>query len=155
MEIERKFLLEQSIDLSKFESKEIEQFYINFNPEVRIRKISNDHFLTIKSDGDLEREEIELTIAKEEYKKLKTLASTSSIKKTRYYISNGDFIYELDVYHNGLEGLFTVEVEFSSKRESKKFIAPNWFGKEITDIKKYKNKNLAKYGMGDKGSQPC
>lgn len=155
MEIERKFLLEQSIDLSKFESKKIEQFYISFNPEVRIRKISNDCFLTIKSDGDLEREEIELTIAKEEYKKLKTLASTSSIKKTRYYISNGDFIYELDVYHNGLEGLFTVEVEFSSKKESKKFIAPNWFGKEITDVKKYKNKNLAKYGIGDKGSQLC
>ena len=51
---------------------------------------------------------------------------------------------ELDIYYGELEGLITVETEFKSEKEANEFIVPNWYGKEITYDKRYKNKNLAR-----------
>ena len=53
---------------------------------------------------------------------------------------------ELDVYHGELTGLVTVEVEFSSLEEAESFSPPAWFGEDITEDKRYKNKNLARNG---------
>lgn len=47
------------------------------------------------------------------------------------------------MYEGELAGLVVAEVEFLSEEESEKFIAPDWFGADVTDDKKYKNKNLA------------
>ena len=35
-----------------------------------------------------------------------------------------------------------VEVEFKSLEDANKFIIPAWFGEEVTNNDKYKNKNL-------------
>jgi adenylate cyclase len=42
--------------------------------------------------------------------------------------------------------MLSVEVEFKTEEESDQFVIPNWFGKEVTDDEKYKNKNLAMSG---------
>lgn len=145
MEIERKFLVKQSIkqliNLKECKNKEIEQYYINFDPEVRIRK-DNNYTLTIKSDGKLERQEFETIITLKDYNKLKKLAKTKPIFKTRYFIPFKNYICELDIYHN-IKNLITVEVEFETKEEALQFVPPDWFREEITNIDKFKNKNLA------------
>ena len=51
---------------------------------------------------------------------------------------------ELDLYHNELDGLSTVEVEFTDVEEATEFKEPDWFDIDITSDKSYKNKNLAK-----------
>jgi CYTH domain-containing protein len=146
MEIERKFLVKQLPNLHNFESKTIEQHYINFKPEIRVRKIDNDFMLTIKSSGNLKRKEIEFEITEKQYDELKSMAGLDSIIKTRYYIPYKSFTCELDVYHN-IDNLITVEVEFEIEEDSKKFLVPEWFGDEITYLKEFKNQNLARYGI--------
>ena len=66
------------------------------------------------------------------------------IKKLRYFIPlENNLIAELDIYQDQLEGLMVVEVEFPSINHARNFMVPNWFGTELTENKKYKNKNLA------------
>jgi adenylate cyclase len=63
MEIERKFLVEKIPDLTNAQAIHIEQGYLSFSPEVRIRKRDEIFYLTVKSDGDIAREEYEIEIS--------------------------------------------------------------------------------------------
>lgn len=55
------------------------------------------------------------------------------LEKTRYYINLEDnLVAELDIFKGSLEGLFFVEVEFSSAEEMLNFKKPDWFGEDIT-----------------------
>ena len=40
--------------------------------------------------------------------------------------------------------MIVIEIEFKSEKEAYSFLAPDWFGKEITGVKKYSNSSLAK-----------
>ena len=72
----------------------------------------------------------------------------TQIKKSRYKIpAENDLVYELDIYHDNLDGLMVVEVEFANEELANNFVKPNWFGREVTDNKDYKNASLAKKGM--------
>lgn len=141
-EIERKFLIEDKAyipaNILLFNpSRRYEQYYILSDPEIRIRSINNEEFkFTIKSDGLLTREEFEVDIPEEIFNILK-VKYVGCIKKTRYFI-NG---FELDIYDDF--EFATVEVEFESEEEANAFVPPEWFGKDITDNKHFKNKNLA------------
>ena len=149
-EIERKFLIKELPDyLWKYESVSIEQFYIALNPEVRIRKINERHLLTFKTDGNLERKEMEIPITKLQFDNLKNMALFEGVYKTRYFIPEDKYICELDIYNN-IKNLITVEVEFNSKQEADNFNVPKWFGHEITNIQEFKNKNLAQNGFPQK-----
>ena len=72
--------------------------------------------------------------------------SSGSVTKTRYFIEENNYTYELDVYNN-IDNLLTVEVEFESQEDAENFSVPEWFGEEITNIKEFKNKNLAHKGF--------
>jgi len=72
---------------------------------------------------------------------------TRIVKKTRYYIPYNNVQIELDIFEGKLEGLVVAEVEFKSFDDIKNFITPSWFGLDVTDDKRYKNKNLAIYGL--------
>lgn len=147
MEIERKFLLENlPLNIDKFKSSKIEQAYISYEPEIRIRKKNNKYYLTKKSKGNLVREEIEKEINEDFYNLLKeNYIENNVIQKTRYYIPlSGKITAEIDVFEGVLESLKTVEVEFCSEEDAKNFEIPNWFGEEITYNKEYKNAYLSK-----------
>ncbi len=146
MEIERKFLVASLPDLNSVLFKELKQAYLSFESEVRIRSLDDNLFyLAGKSSGDLARSEIEPQIDSVTFQILTSLVQGRIISKTRYYVSlNNNLIAELDIYHGELEGLITVETEFKSEREADEFVVPNWYGKEITYDKRYKNKNLAR-----------
>ena len=69
MEIERKFLINDNLsDKCIYNIEEIEQGYIKFDPEVRIRNVDNrEYYLTYKSKGKIKRMELEERISKEQY----------------------------------------------------------------------------------------
>lgn len=161
-EIERKYLVKYMPErFYAYDHMELEQAYLSFGDdtdkvvtglEKRIRQMRRGmlerYFYTEKSDGTLMRSESELEITQKEFKSLCAQVVSKFVKKARYYIpiANDTLTAELDVYHGELLGLVTVEVEFRSLEESESFVAPDWFGDEITEDKRYKNKNLAKNG---------
>ena len=92
------------------------------------------------------REENEAQISQDEFEMLFSITEGRTIEKTRYYIDIGKYTAELDVYSGKHEGLITVEVEFPSVDEAMLFEAPTWFGRELTNDERYRNKNLALSG---------
>ena len=156
-EIEKKYLVSYLPErFYAYDHTELEQAYISFGdgdePEKRVRLmrtgVSERYFYTEKSDGTLSRNEYELEITKKEYRSLCASVRSKFVKKARYYIPvrRGELMAELDVYHGELTGLVTVEVEFPTLNEAEDFAPPSWFGKDITEDKRYKNKNLARNG---------
>lgn len=149
-EIERKFLVKElPKDLENYPSNEIQQGYIQIrddSTEERVRKKSTQYFHTVKSGEGLIRQESEREITQEEFGGLWPKTEGKRIHKTRYDIEYGDLFIELDVFSGSLDGLVVAEVEFESKEESSKFTPPKWFGSEITNDERYKNKNLALHG---------
>lgn len=152
MEIERKFLIKHlSFDISSYPQCSITQSYISMNPTIRLRKSNQDIFLTVKGSGALAREEFELPITKTQYLSLLQKVDTPSVIKTRYFIPlENKLIAELDVYNGNLKGLLTVEVEFQTLEQAYAFNPPSWFGLEVTEDNRYKNTNLAIYGIPEK-----
>lgn len=148
MEIERKFLMPGNpFDLTGIPSVEISQSYISFMPTLRIRKQDDKYIFTAKSRGHMAKEEFEVEVSYEEYESLRKKVDGYEISKTRYFIplKNG-LTGEFDIYHGSLKGLYTIEVEFSTEAEANLFIAPDWFGEDVTMKKRYKNSWLAEFG---------
>ena len=153
MEIERKFLIKEMPNLENVESKEICQGYLNVDSEpiLRIRKYGLEYFLTYKYKNQISESskansciEYELPITEKAYNNLSRKIEGIIINKTRYYIKlNDKLTAEVDIFHDELDGLNIVEVEFSSIEEANAFIVPNWFGKEVSHDKKYRNSSLA------------
>lgn len=148
MEIERKFLVSKLPDLQKYTSKRISQAYISTDPVIRIRQMGSEYFLTVKSQGHMMREEFEMPITEEQYEGLLPKIENAPIQKIRYFIPIDEHhTAELDIYEGHLDGLLTVEVEFPSLNAADHFKAPHWFGEDISHDNRYKNNNLAKFGM--------
>ena len=156
MEIERKFLVaELPLHLSEAESALITQIYLTecgSDCEKRIRKVvrggRDAHFLTEKSGNGLMRSETETRISRAEFDSLSRVAVSDAIIKKRHFVPiGGELTAELDIYEGNLSGLITVEVEFASTNEAIAFAPPPWFGCEITDDKRYKNRSLAENGI--------
>lgn len=123
MEIERKFLIKKlPYKLKQYPFQEIEQGYLSFAPEVRIRKLNDTYFLTVKGDGTISREEYEIEISEYSYDDFKRKVRGKTLIKRRYLIPlYNNLIAELDVYEN-FNNLKVVE--------------------EVTYNKEFKNKNL-------------
>lgn len=154
MEIERKFLIVRMPEhLEQYEKKEIEQGYLCSDPVVRIRKSNEAYYMTYKSrlnmkenpeDIALTCEEVELPLTKEAYLHLRNKTDYHLVTKTRYLIPiSGNYTAELDVFHGCLEGLIFAEVEFPDTKEAALFVPPDWFGKDVSFDKRYKNNYLA------------
>ncbi|MGH7892920.1 MAG: CYTH domain-containing protein, partial [Thermodesulfobacteriota bacterium] len=149
-EIERKFLVNEiPEDLYKYPSNVISQGYLEVTDdetEIRIRRIEDRFFKTVKSGRGLERKEIETKIGSEAYNEEWPKTAGMRIEKRRYEIPYERHVIELDIYLGDLAGLVVAEVEFKSVEESARFVPPDWFGTEITDDVRYSNRSLAVYG---------
>ncbi|MCR4567143.1 MAG: CYTH domain-containing protein [Pseudobutyrivibrio sp.] len=142
MEIEKKFLIKDLPDLSKYEYIDIEQGYLSTNPVIRIRKKNDKYVLTYKGSGLMVREEIEAALTKEAYYHLLEKIDGRSITKRRYLIPYESYTIELDVFSGHKEGLIMAEVEFPTVEEADSFTPPAWFGKEVTEDSRYHNSNM-------------
>jgi CYTH domain-containing protein len=120
--------------------------------ERRVRAINNEKFvMTVKrstSQDGLIREEIEKEISKEDYELFLHQQVGTQIKKKRFKIpADNDLTYEVDIYEDDLDGLMVVEVEFPTEEMANSFEKPDWFGRDVTANKAYKNASLASKGM--------
>ena len=145
MEIERKFLVKELPEnLEKYEQKRISQGYICTNPVVRIRRSNDEYFLTYKGCGKMVREENEFSLTPEAFEHMLPKIDGILIDKIRYLIPLEDgHTAELDIFQGKLAPLRLVEVEFASVEDAEKFVAPDWFGDDVTNSKEYHNSNLS------------
>ena len=148
MEIERKWLVDKQIALEIIQGlipmKTVQGYLNTMDDEylIRYRSINNTFFkLEIKSKGHLIREELRYDISKDEFKEGMRLCETKVCKK-RYIVQEGQYQCEVDIYQEW--DFVTVEIEFESQDEAETFIAPGWFGEDVTYDPTYKNVNLAK-----------
>lgn len=150
-EIERKFIIENlPRDLEKYPHHEIRQGYLAITEdgtEIRIRQKDQQYFLTVKSGGRLQRDEVEIKLIRDEFTRLWPLTIGKRIEKVRHELEHAGNFIELDVYGSSLKGLVTAEVEFQSLEDSESFVPPEWFGREVTQDERHKNKNLAVHGL--------
>ena len=142
MEIERKFLINKLPDLSEYKYVDIQQGYLSTNPVVRIRKKNDIYILTYKGSGLMAREEIEAALTEEAYQHLLGKIDGRPITKRRYLIPYDPYTIELDVFSGHKEGLIMAEVEFPSVEEANAFVAPDWFGEDVTKDSRYHNSNM-------------
>lgn len=152
MEFERKFLVPK-FDFRDHEiiaRRQIIQYYLSENPELRIRKIIHNNGnavcrFTYKSEGTLAREEHEFDISLSEFENLRSrFCPLNGISKIRYILKRDELgnRIEVDVYEGSLEGLVIAEVEFDSAQEAVDYIPPSWLGEDITENELYKNRYL-------------
>ncbi len=146
MEIERKWLAKAlPAEVAQGERTRIEQGYLTSGrdgPEVRIRRRESRCTLTVKAAGDLARTEVELPLARAEFDALWPLTDGRRLVKTRVtHPLTCELLAEIDMFED--RALVLVEVEFASIERAREFVAPDWFGREVTDGPAYKNRNLA------------
>ncbi len=157
-EIERKWevkLIPKNLD--SYPHKELVAGYFKDKDglDTRIRREGDKYFKVKKSghgvvrdigpDGDME-------ITKEEFYSLWPKTIGRRLWKTRFYIPYNGFIIELDIYRD-FDDLYTAEVEFKTENNAKSFIPPEWFGRDVTDDKKYSSNNLATHGFDGLGNK--
>ena len=152
LEIERKFLMDGfPIGLQLLAEAEIEQGYISFTPEVRIRK-AVDRFtgkeefkITIKGDGDLARTEIETEVTSDFYYDTVDFIDDRMIVKDYKKYKLGPWKLEVAHVDPGTDWEFYyAEIEFPTVEDAKDFVVPSYFGREITFNDDYKMKNYWK-----------
>jgi len=151
LEIERKFLvIKPPKNLEQYSSEKIVQGYLAIVPdgtEVRLRQDDDHCYLTVKSGGGKIRQELNVTITKEQFEGLWTATRDRVLEKVRYKIPYQGYLIELDIYAGKLAGHITAEVEFKDHKSCDDFIPPEWFDQEVTEDKRYKNQSLASVGL--------
>ena len=151
MEIERKFLIKEMPDLTKYPSKKLVQGYLTTNPTVRVRDEGGEFILTYKSKSKdhISREEYNLPLTKEAFESLISKTEGNIISKTRYYIPLGknkegsELTLELDVFDPPFAPLIFGEVEFPTIDEAESFEVPEWFGEDVSANREYYNSVMA------------
>jgi adenylate cyclase len=147
-EIERKFLVKESIQtvLQQLEPKAIRQGYIMDGPDgktVRVRTKGSKGFLTIKGKTTgISRAEFEYEIPLEEARVLLDQFCGLTLSKDRYAVEAGGKTWDVDVFHDKLEGLIVAEIELETEDEA--FELPEWAGREVSDDVRYYNVQLIK-----------
>jgi len=143
-EIEKKFLVDTKKLPTLGDGKAIKQGYFptSGSSVVRVRISDNDAFLTIKGENQgMSRLEFEYAIplsdAEEMFNKL---CQSGKIDKTRYHITVGTHVWELDIFHGDNDGLVVAEVELGDEMES--FELPDWVTDDVTGEAKYYNSRL-------------
>lgn len=145
MEIERKYLLEKLPDLTGYEFHKIEQAYLCTAPVVRVRREDESYYMTYKGGGMMSREEYNLPLTKEAYEHLKQKADGNVISKTRYLVplEADGLVAEIDVFDAPFTPLLLAEVEFETEEQANTFMAPEWFGEDVTFDGRYHNSYMS------------
>lgn len=152
-EIERKFLIPVTTNEISSKMKNViivETAYISIEPEVRIRKCTEDlltsYILSFKSNGNITRDEVETEISEYTYNALikAFIGNKDLILKWFYRIPLKDGnLCELSVVDPLFPSTFTyMEVEFPSLEAADAFVLPDWLSNsiEVTYDQHYKMK---------------
>jgi CYTH domain-containing protein len=138
IELERTFLLKKlPEDFDSFKSEEILDIYFPenvFHPILRLRKKGN--FLTLTKKSPIEndssiQEEQTIILSEKEYKEFSQVPG-KRLRKIRYYYPVDDYLAEIDLFLEDLEGLALVDFEFDSIEEKEKFLMPDFCLADVT-----------------------
>ncbi len=143
--IERRFVLSKHPLLNGLPRMEITQGYMP--DRLRLRRSSCngrvDYFSTRKTGSGIRRNERERKLGKGEFDRLWPRTKPARLEKTRYVIGKRASTIGINVYHGKLDGLVTAEVEFKNMAAARAFRPPVWFGREVTNDRRYNNSLLA------------
>jgi len=149
-EVERKFLVSSDewrdmVGPGTFMS----QFYLVAEPDrsvrVRIRQGAAP-VLTLKLGLDgLARDEFEYELSIADAEAMRSHMRGSVVEKTRFEVSHGAHIYEVDVFGGSLDGLVVAELE--TPDDVAQADLPSWLGREVTGQAAYYNASLAMRGL--------
>lgn len=144
-EIERKFLVKGDFKSHAYKSLRLKQGYLSLSGMnvVRVRITDETAFLTVKSaltEGAIKRSEWEYEIPATDAVEMLEMCGNRVIDKTRYFIREGDHLFEVDEFYGDNEGLLIAEVELKSEDEP--FERPHWLGAEVTGNVRYYNSYL-------------
>lgn len=149
-EIERKFLVRAMPDLSRCTRATLRQGYVTIptdSVELRLRQSDDTFVLCVKSGAGLVRSETETVIDDAQFRTLWPRTKGRRIDKTRWTGALGTgLVFELDLFTGDLAPLATVEVEFQSEKDAHAFVAPDWFGRDVTSDARFANRALALTG---------
>lgn len=146
IEIERKFLVDHAKwnALDKPKGMLIKQGYMlkDDAKTIRIRVKDDLSYITIKGKTQgISRSEYEYAIPLNDGNELLTAFCDAVVDKTRYCITFGGKLWEVDVFEGDNLGLIVAEIELDDEAET--FELPEWVTREVTDDKKYFNSNLS------------
>lgn len=144
-EIERKFLVKGDFRNEAVKAFRISQGYLSSVPErtVRVRLMDERGFITVKGAGNKSgttRFEWERELPFAEAEELLKICEPGIIEKTRYEVSYGGHLFEIDEFSGENTGLVIAEVELNAENEYIEM--PAWLGKEITGERRYFNSAL-------------
>lgn len=146
IEIERKFLVDAiPAGVSAEEGELLRQGYLALDgmTEVRLRLQQGGASLTIKHGGGRTRIEEALELDERQAEALWPLTDGRRVEKVRRRVDHDGHTVEIDEYSGALAGLCVAEVEFADEASAAAFGPPGWFGAEVTDDDRYKNRRLA------------
>ncbi len=148
LEIERKWLVAAvPDDALAAPAVRIEQGYLTIGSdggETRLRRKGERVYLTVKAGTGMTRREHEVELSAEQFDALWPATQGARVLKHRRALLTDDgHTIELDIFAGELEGLMLAEVEFDDPWGAESFVAPYWFGREVTDDPAYKNQRLA------------
>ena len=155
--IEKKYLLKENaekwIKKSSFKKHRILQFYTHIAAckETRYRKHDTRYYKTLRIGNDIRTDEVIKEINKKTFKEKKRKKIGELLKKSRYQIDKKTV---LDIYHDDFKNLLLLEVKFDNKNQLQTYTLPKnirpFIKKDVSDDKRYRNKNLAKLGNPQK-----
>lgn len=150
-EVERKFLVGTLPDLDRASKSVVRQGYLtgpSDSVEIRLRQKDDRFFLTLKAGAGTVRTERETEITAAQFDTLWPETAGRRVEKERWVGDlGGGLVFELDVFQGDLAPLTLVEVEFTTLEAAQAFVPPDWFGADVTDDKRFKNKALASAGL--------
>ena len=148
LEIERKWRV-QSTPRDVTDGTAFRQGYLSTDAQgvVRLRDEGGRFRLTFKRGSGKIREEVEIDLTVDQFETLWPMTAGKRVEKTRFEIALGSLTAELDHFTGLLTGLRLVEVEFPSEATADAFVAPDWFGEELTHQPGWSNSELAVHGL--------
>ncbi|WP_421988746.1 CYTH domain-containing protein [Roseococcus sp.] len=149
VEIERKFLVagEGWREAALGPAMPIRQGYVvdgaGKGMTVRVRRLGDQAFLTLKSPGLLSRAEFEYAVPVADVEALLAAHCVSPpIAKQRTRVGHAGLVWEVDEFEGRLAGLVMAEVELADAAQV--FTLPSWVGIEVTDDARFQNAALAR-----------
>jgi len=111
--------------------------------EVRLRRKADRYHLTTKRGDGLERSELECEVPQAVFDAHWPAAERRALAKVRHTLQHAGRTIELDLFEGALAPLAIAEVEFPDAAAAAAFAPPAWFGTEVTDDVRYRNRSLA------------
>lgn len=151
-EIERKFLVindgwrEKVSRQDTYRQGYLHRFDINEDKcSMRVRVANDKAFLNIKSATlGIQRTEYDYAIPiADANEMLDHFCCGSVIEKTRYFVTQNQHTWEIDVFDGDNAGLIVAEIELASADED--FARPDWLGEEVSDDPRYYNVCLVEH----------